>query len=1518
MNIIKPVYVYKWVNSKDYIKYVFDTNQNNYNASIKVIKENIYQDSSKEDAINKIAYYINRLSSGSSSDSINEKTPYYVWVNNKPFLYEIGTVKWKGYDVNPFKSTDRKSDDINDAIDKKYTKELFETTDIINIVFKSDFDFDNKYYYDSVRFKSNNYKTTSDSRIMELYKINIINNKKISEEYYNVVFSANIENIPSLIILFDKLSTTSKIQLIQYIKNNLAYYKLYKNHTFKNRKELGRIFKLNKDGKESINIYCTKNIVITIYANGIINLTFNYPIDNGVIISDILKYVDELNKYINKVLNINIIFKEKNINARIKYNAYKTKFGDFRNEIKASTIFTELNDDEFYYKRTSNYNDRSIIDKNIKMDANNNNLKINVKDTDIQDTRIIVKKESRGYMIDVKNAKSFFEFECLELWISKIIERAIDDKISTEDIADKQDDTPPNIRNRYFSTSSESSGGNNNDTKKYLINKLKNADRELWNDNNKSRKCQKIKQPIPLSAEEYNDLKQKGLNKFFDNSIIHNNNYYICPRLWCPKSNVPLDESDPLAKCPISDEEPMRLNDDMKNKNLPRYVYLKKKDNIPCCGKKFNEGVGDDDEEAGKDDIITNPIKPVVNPVKPAKADLDKNYIMKNYPIYYNKRFGDIPEELYKILYPENYKEYLESCRSPNNINKKKCILRKGLIDIDEIPDKYGNRYDNIINTIAYLVDETKETFVENIKNKIDILTYISLDNGNICKDFGDYEPVLYEYNKDLYGELKQHLHNLNKKNNINIELPKFDSKNEKAVFKISRLLYIYKSYRKFLEYISADNYPDDKGIQYLYSLIAFVYKKLLIVWENTINTSSIIPSIDLLAPEYINDIISYYGLQKKTEIIMILKENWKAIGNNEDINKHRDNKLYEIMKDRDNIYFYEPLIIKTINMEKKHMALSEYPNIKKIINYQPNSNIFNNLKYINNLIKDETLDYSINTIIINDNYTIDKIMLKNNILIRFNPQGTIILPYLMKELNIKSVVFLDDIIDTTFDISIVNSIYTKFLNKISKLKDFGITVDIGLNNIQTAKITKSTLTINKEDNDYKGQVILFGKKNEFEIYNDKNTNVINKWYDLRLQVKNKLIALLETKTNKIAEYSKKPRAEFIKYLLDMFDIDKTKIQIILEEIPVFTTKGITEWYANSLLHTKYDYINNLSDNFVDNGDELLFTQYLIKKNIPNNILYYHKANPNIIFDNRDDIAINYENIQNDKKSKDRSKSKDSDKVAKVSIRIPKMFEGEPKDLNSKWTKYKKKIWWQLKYIKNDYIPDNIIELFNYFKALDNDIVNEYDDIIKKTFKYYKLVFNKTINDQPDTKKIKDIFRDPHFYAIYLNAMNSINNTKKTFKTLELFLTTYFYNSSTKDRYNILNHINSLDTYTYHPNEITFFMISKVLNISILIIHNRAEYGKAVNISKRADDKDLSITTSIYKADNNELERPLLILYKKNEKTHLTYYVIRNINHDNFIYTELKNAPDEIKERIINTQKSKSYSSSSSTQTSDI
>jgi len=1484
MNIIKPIYAYKWVSSKEYIKYVFDTDEkNSYDSSIKVIKEYIYQDSSKEDAINKIAYYINQNSKNS-----DDKIPYYVWVNNKPFLYELDTIIWKGYDVNPFKSSDRKSEEINEAVQKNYnkSKELFNTNDIINIVFKNDFDYDNKYYYDNFKFKTNNYKLNSDSKITELYKLNILNNKKTSEEYYNVVFSAYIVNLPSLIVIFDMISATKKIQLIQYINNNFnkIYYKLYKKHTFKNRKELSRISKINNNGNESINIHYSKDIVITIYANGIINLVFDYHIDNGVIINDILKYKNELNKYINDVLNINIEFKEQHINARIKYNIDKVKYSDLKNELKTSTIFTELTEEEeFYYKRTSNYIDRSIIDKNAK----GNLPKLNTKEkdyADILDTKIIVKRKNGEYMFDIKYAKSFFEFESLEYWISKIIEITINNnnKKLPSNSPDSSDspDSPISPPRRRSPTSSETSGGNGND--KYLINKLKNADKELWKDDkgnkNKARKCQKKFQPIPLSNEEFVNFEKNGLNKHFDNYIKHNNNYYICPRLWCPKSNVPLpfaEEGNANAKCPMADEKPMRLNEDMKNKNLPRNVYLTKH-NIPCCGKKSYTDINK------KDDKKSNSIIQINSKNSSKQENVDKkgnNYIMKDYPINYNNRFGDIPKELYKILYPTDYNDYLKVCSSPSNINKKECILRKGLINIDEIPNKYDNKYDNIINVVAYLVGKKREAFIEDIKNKIDIITYLSLDNGNVCKDFGDSEPVLHENNKKLYNELEKHIKNVNKKTKI-IELPEFDCKEDKDVFKISRLLYIFKSYKKFIAYITADNYPDDKGIQYLYSLVAILYKKLLIVWEKTIDSTNIEPSINLLVPDYINDIISYYGLQKNTKIIMILKEKWKANGIKGENNKDR---IYEIMKDRDDIYFYEPLIIKKINSEeKKHMTLNEYPNIKKIINYHPNNNFFNNLKNINNIIeKVVSKQYSIEKIIINDNYTIDKIMLTNHILIRFNPQGIIILPYLIKEFNIKDTVFLDDIVDKKYDVELVSpNIYLDFEKKINKLKDLGITFDIGEESYINGKKQKNVLTIKKDDN-LKGQVILFGKKNEYEEYNEKNTYTNNKWLELRLHVKNKLLIALDAK-DKRTDISKKTRAKFIENLLDIFDNNKKKIQIILEEIPVFTKEGINNWYAGTLLHTKYDYINNLSDNFIDNGNELLFTQYLIKKNIPKNILYYHEANPNIIYDKNND-NINFDNIYDENKGKVMNKSTS---VSKSSIKLPKMFNGDEKDLNSKWTKYKKRIWSKLKYIKNDYNAGNIIELFDYFKSLDKDIVNDFNDIIERTFDYYKNeFFNTKAYNNKNIKGIKRIFKDPYFYSSYLNAMNSINKTKKTFKTLEIFLTTYFNNSSEDERKKILEYIKKSDKFIYHPNETTFRLISEVLNISILIIHNRIDYGKAVNISKRADKKDLSGTTTVFKAYSDELNRPLLMLYSINDKTHLSYYIIKYNN--NIIHTEL-------------------------------
>jgi hypothetical protein len=111
-------------------------------------------------------------------------------------------------------------------------------------------------------------------------------------------------------------------------------------------------------------------------------------------------------------LNINIVFKEKFVNARIRYNVYKATTDNLKREIAASSIFTTANDKDgkggvfYYYKRTANYKDRSVVDKVIKNDILNSgvaNAVLTANTADILDALIIVKKESGGFMIDVKN-----------------------------------------------------------------------------------------------------------------------------------------------------------------------------------------------------------------------------------------------------------------------------------------------------------------------------------------------------------------------------------------------------------------------------------------------------------------------------------------------------------------------------------------------------------------------------------------------------------------------------------------------------------------------------------------------------------------------------------------------------------------------------------------------------------------------------------------------------------------------------------------------------------------------------------------------------------------------------------------------------------------------------------------------------------------------------------------------------------------------------------------------------------
>lgn len=1530
MDLIKPIYVKRWLNDLKYINYVFDVNKDNkYDSNTIVINEYIFQDNNYEDAFNKIVFYILKYDK-------DVELPFYFW-DQENLMYEFNEIKWPGYNINPFKSKDRDSEALKEPLNITAKNKLLQKTNI-NLVFYNDFKYNIKYYFDnSLKLQDFNKKVKdvikNEDKIVKLYNKVVKNTKITLEEYNDILFESKIHNLESLMQLFDKLDTNDKMQIIQFAKNeNNAIYKLCKKHTFISEKELSFIFNISNLKEESLNIYYkSKNNKLSIFTDGTIDINFKYPIDNGNKLDKITSDKKEFITYINEYVDNKLIFTEKDINLRLKYMVdnidYPTllkKIGIYSNVFEAiifkndkkrnsgyyiykrvndifnnnfdvtayvkSRLIVGLSEDEivkelmsFGYNKTESIN---IIKDELKLigDIGFNNLDKNPNI--IEGTYIVVKKSGSGFEIDIKNCKSHIELDNIKFWLTKIIEDTRDNaKKTLPEPVIKKEKTPPPPKKQSSSSSSNKNdgededfgdfskfdgggGGKNDIYKNYLINRLRNADKELYQDKNKSRKCQREHQPVVLSKEEYDELKAKDYDKLLDNVIEYGSNpniknYYTCPRLWCPASKIPLDDTKENPKCPGENEEPMNMNKDMKNLNKPRYVYLIKNIILPCCGKK-----------KPKDEPISE--KKVSD--KQAKVSYDdKNYIMNKVPLPYKNRYGDIINELYKILKPDEYDEYTKHCLSPNNINKKECILRKSILDIKDIPFKY----DNIINVVSFLLGKTKKEFINDVIDKLDILTYLSLDNGNVCKDFVDIKPIIYEENEELYQKFITHM---KKFNSVKLDIPNISDDSKEDNYKKSRLLYIYKSYLKFIKYLSSDDFPYDKGIVYLNSLVAILYNKLILMWDIEKTQDNI--QINVECPYFVRnqDLIQY--LDTSPKFIMIIKEN----------------------------NFYEPIISRSVNMkqDKKTFDLNQYPVVKNILDNCYNTkylkdyeiSIFankENIKILNKILREHTEFFNFETLIINTDYTIDKIILKNNTILKFKPQSIVVLSFLIKEFKIKNVVFFEDIKNQELNIKLNKDNYAKFKEQIDKIKELGFVLEIGDNIIDTKELMRNKINIVDEKYEIKTEKLIlpFDSKYTYYKYIDETNKKTKKIQQLRLLIKNKLTDKKFT-DNYYKDLYKKSRKKIIKELLKEFskNSDINDIKILLEEIPAKSIKSIKKWYYNSLLYTKYNYITELSDTIKETDNELIFSQYIVADKIPNKIMNYHDALPNNI-DNIDENIKTYK-IENTKKLSD--------------DKIPSLFIGEENVLNSKWTKYKKKIWFKLRYIKNNYNEKTIEEFFNYLLVKLNIDILSYQDVINKCNEYYLDVFNEGKKDKNKALKISALFKDPHFYLEYLKEMNKINKTKKSFKTLTIFIDTYFNKSTKEEKKNIINNLVSSNSIKY-PSDIHLFSISKILNVTILIIHNRSEYGKGVKLEKRADDKDLNITTSIYKAGNNINKRPIIILYRKIDKTNISYSIIKNIEYQNYFYMELQDAPDDIKNKVFEV---KSADISSSTSTSPI
>ena len=1655
MELLKPIIVKRWISENKYIKYIFDNNIGNIGNKYKpddiVINQYIFQDNNIKEALNKIAYHIYNYENYENYKNNSKPLtfPYYCWdeTTEKPLLFEIKQIHWKGYDVNPLKSKDRTSKKLEESIEyiNNDNEELF-NKDSINIVFRSDFNYDNKYYFNkNDDFNIENIATLikNEESIIRLYNLPVMKVVEHNEYYNEVMFEYRMENIEPLMILFDKLKTDEEIQLIQFANNNNALYKLYKHHTL-DKKYLDYKFKLNVAKKETKNIsvinlyYKNKNIKLSIFKEGIFRLTFKYDIDNGENKSNIIHIKDDIIRYLKK-FNIYADFKEIDINIRInysidnlEYNKLIKKIGTYAKIFEDFVLNKKKSKGVFKYKRISGNSigfdlDNFIINRIeiqestieeilavlkdmginttlnyikgvINKKAEIQNIKQDKQDTGMrekEDTIIILKEYNNNidFYVDIKKTSSFVELDNLKYWLVHIIEDIRNEmkpaaagpkkkmvakivmpepkKISSPKKSSSKSSTKSSSKSSNsfnfdeeefnkdnFNNKSSGGGKNSNNDNNYLINKLNNADKELYKDRGKgknpARKCQKEYQPLVLKKDEIEMLKDKGYDpydkKVFDNYIEYgssedNKNFYTCPRIWCPISNVPLNEAANAGespKCPGENEKPIMMNANMKNENKSRFVYLLKGDiEIPCCGKrdpeknaklidkkiakppskraikemekkkkaedkkKSRKGKKYDFEE-DRNDISINPSVPNDNSNDESNDNSndesdDKNYIMNKIPVPKN-RFGGIQKELYYILF-DDYKVYTKNCLSNNNINKHNCVLRKGL-----------NNSTNIINSITYLLGTNKEDFIKNIEDNLDILKFLSLENGNVFKDFSDIEPIIPQLNEELYDEFLKYSKKANLANATNaLEIPNKDDNSKKSLYQKSRLLCIYKSYKKFINYLKTEENTSNNVIHYLYTLVAILYNKLIVLWDVEIGQPN--SDVSIVCPRYstINDLLLYVGKKAKVIMLMTTSEN-----------KAKENE----------VAYYEPIISKSLNKKEcRTFNLNNHKNIVKILNKcsaninDANKNFYDNLenmrtikkyivgKYDND--KDKNEIYII--LIINKDLTINKMILKKNNLvsciISFKKLSIIMLDLIIKNLNIKEVVFSEDIDGDIYNTFIKKDTYFSIVEKFKKID---IAVDIG--EIDKAKDNgidiKSKLIFNDESYS-KGRGIIsniLNKYNDFGKYSKEQ----KKWEDIRRHVYNKLLeARFDDKY--YSELSKKSRKEIIKILLnninsgsrgssgaDKRDLRKRReLQIILEGIDIYSRKNIKDWYSNNLAYSKYNYVSDISNNIKEDGDDLIFTQYMVSDTdkVPENIIRNGDYLPNTNANTNMNMNVGFYELKNNvQKSKSSSDSKNQDNNNNQYQHIPETWKGIETVLGTKFTKYKKKIWHKMRYIDSTYTDKNINELFMYLLKYNKKRINNiitFDDIVKHTYSEYKdLLLNNTEDIDDYKNEIDMLFKDPHFRNTYINTMNNLKNTNKTFRSKRIFLENYFYKSNVDERRNILKNIESTKAIKYY-GDITIKQISNYLNINILVIH-RADYRKAKKITKRAGVEDLKVSMKFYNAGNNKnhteiLKRPLIILNRIIKDDFIGYYLIKLIDDNTIIYNELNDADEDIK-----------------------
>ena len=505
--------------------------------------------------------------------------------------------------------------------------------------------------------------------------------------------------------------------------------------------------------------------------------------------------------------------------------------------------------------------------------------------------------------------KTIFEEEDIKLDNKSIIDDDDDDWLNELYELEKEVKKENDINSKTISNKDSNSKNVNIDEldekskwKGFLKRMLDNADKDLFTYQSQSGKrgyasvCAAVdkRQPVVITEDEKKIIDDKypgaytGFVKSGSTKELFDKHYYICPKIWCPRSRVAIPVSLYKEKgknaCPKG-EEPMifeaksfwGIGDKALNReHYPGFLDKYTREDglcLPCCFK-VSPQEGNRNKQRQKL-CVPKFSKNDEEDIDDTEQGTTKYIKMDTYFPLENGRYGLLPKELDTFLGKTN------KGRLPGGTglmtDNTDCYLRKGVSHgsqsfihcmISCLDNPYIKSEKN--HEVSYM------RFIKACKTYINILTFISLENGKMLKLFIDPTKSIFNEKDFLYfkkwflsksGYILKF--NLNEIATVIENLTSF-SKDVPFYKDIIREFIICYSYQNFLNYLDNNNIEKDHRI--LLDLCNISTR-----WLNVHEYNFVVVDVDNNGRVYIDCNVNRDTkkfINKKTPFVIILKHN--------------------------------------------------------------------------------------------------------------------------------------------------------------------------------------------------------------------------------------------------------------------------------------------------------------------------------------------------------------------------------------------------------------------------------------------------------------------------------------------------------------------------------------------------------------------------------------------------------------------------------------------------------------------